>query len=66
MAPAEEGMNVVVTARGSEALGSSADEIRALNGGSEVRADAATSRPPKAARGACRLRVGRHHGCRRR
>jgi 3-oxoacyl-[acyl-carrier protein] reductase len=35
---AKEGVNVVITARGAEALAATADELRALGGGAEVRA----------------------------
>ena len=47
MALAREGVNVVITARGKEALEATADELRAL--GVKVGAVAGTSRRPKGA-----------------
>ena len=56
MALAAEGVNVVVTARGAEALEATAAELRSLGGGGEVRAvagDIATAAGRAAALAAC-------------
>ena len=56
VALADEGVNLVITARGSETLESTADEIRARNGGGQVRAvagDIATAAGRAAALAAC-------------
>ena len=53
---AKEGVNVVITARGAEALAATADELRALGAGAEVRAvagDITTEAGRSAALAAC-------------
>jgi NAD(P)-dependent dehydrogenase (short-subunit alcohol dehydrogenase family) len=63
---AAEGVNVVITARGAEALEATAAELRALNPAVQVRTVAGDITTPRAAPRAGRLPAGGHPGQQRR